>query len=349
MPPVLGAQDLAVLRGVQERTRAVLREAVGQEPGQPVALLDYPRQDNAGDSLIWQGEVAYLRDLGLPIAHVTDIGRFDAAALERRLPEGALLLQGGGNLGDLWPHYQDFREHVLARYPDRRVVVLSQSVMFRSAERAERARRAFGEHPDLVVLVREQASLRRARELFPETDVRYCPDMALGVGPRERPVPAEVDVVALVRADGESTGSLQEMARGRAQVVTDWHLRGADRLRWAAASAPGALYRRVPDPLRRTLQPALDRSFPVMARLNVEAAAAALARGRVVVTDRLHAHVLCALMGIPHVVLDNSYGKVSAVVEDCTGRLSSVHLARTADEAATRLDDLLESARTAAA
>jgi pyruvyl transferase EpsO len=43
-----------------------------------------------------------------------------------------------------------------------------------------------------------------------------------------------------------------------------------------------------------------------------------LSAGHVVVTERLHGHVLCLLAGIPHVVLDNSYGKVRAFVEAWT-------------------------------
>jgi pyruvyl transferase EpsO len=43
-----------------------------------------------------------------------------------------------------------------------------------------------------------------------------------------------------------------------------------------------------------------------------------LARGRAVVTERLHAHVLCVLMGIPHVVLDNTYGKIRSFYETWT-------------------------------
>ena len=35
-----------------------------------------------------------------------------------------------------------------------------------------------------------------------------------------------------------------------------------------------------------------------------------LARGKVVVTDRLHGHILSVLMNKPNVILDNSYGKV---------------------------------------
>ena len=35
-------------------------------------------------------------------------------------------------------------------------------------------------------------------------------------------------------------------------------------------------------------------------------------------SDRLHAHILCLLMGIPHVLLDNTYGKVRSFHETWT-------------------------------
>jgi pyruvyl transferase EpsO len=37
-----------------------------------------------------------------------------------------------------------------------------------------------------------------------------------------------------------------------------------------------------------------------------------LSRGRVVLTDRLHAHLLCTLMRKPHVVCDSTNGKIFA-------------------------------------
>ena len=39
-----------------------------------------------------------------------------------------------------------------------------------------------------------------------------------------------------------------------------------------------------------------------------------LMKGKVVITDRLHAHIICTLLGIPSVVLDNSYGKIRNVL-----------------------------------
>jgi pyruvyl transferase EpsO len=49
-----------------------------------------------------------------------------------------------------------------------------------------------------------------------------------------------------------------------------------------------------------------------LARDRVRVACEILSAGRVVVTDRLHGHILCVLLGIPHVVLDNQHGKLSA-------------------------------------
>src|SRR5207249_3440314 len=43
-----------------------------------------------------------------------------------------------------------------------------------------------------------------------------------------------------------------------------------------------------------------------------------LSKGCVVITDRLHGHILCLLLGIPHVLLDNNYGKVRWFYETWT-------------------------------
>ena len=39
-----------------------------------------------------------------------------------------------------------------------------------------------------------------------------------------------------------------------------------------------------------------------------------LSSGNFIITDRLHVHILSILLGINHVVLDNSYGKVSRFI-----------------------------------
>ena len=58
-------------------------------------------------------------------------------------------------------------------------------------------------------------------------------------------------------------------------------------------------------------------------------------------TDKLHGHLLAALLGIPHVVLDNSYGKVSGTLEAWTAGLPGVHRADGPGEAMAAARDLL--------
>ncbi len=64
-------------------------------------------------------------------------------------------------------------------------------------------------------------------------------------------------------------------------------------------------------------------AFERMAAARVERGLALLSRGRRIVTDRLHGHILATLLGIPHVALDNDYGKLSAYIAcwtaDCDG------------------------------
>ena len=62
-----------------------------------------------------------------------------------------------------------------------------------------------------------------------------------------------------------------------------------------------------------------------------------LSRGHQVITDRLHAHILCLLMGIPHVVVDNNYGKLGSFLEAWTKHAPGVRFCRDWTEAGSVL------------
>ena len=81
---------------------------------------------------------------------------------------------------------------------------------------------------------------------------------------------------------------------------------------------------------------ALLCAYDTLAAQRVERGCRILARGRVVVADRLHGHILSLLMGLPNVVLDNSYGKTRAVYETWTARCELATWADSPDEALQR-------------
>lgn len=294
----------------------VAREVLSRhiDPGVPVALLDYPDHSNVGDSAIWAGEEVFLREIGCEVRYTCDVDNFNEAALRRRMPFGQILLHGGGNFGTVWPRYQAFREMVLQRFRDYRIVQMPQSIHFNDSSGIDRTRRFMSDHPAFTLLVRDRESYQLALEAL-GVEVEMCPDSAMmlrGTLTRRQPV---VDVLVLARTDKElKGGGLGGFSLpGKRVEVADWldeegtALRGATQ--WVKKLTHGASFggRRFPQKVQRRL-------FRNLGDERIERGVVLLSRGKVVVTDRLHAHIISTLLGIPHVVLDNSYGKLSRFI-----------------------------------
>jgi len=284
-----------------------------------------------GDHAIWLGERAVLRRLGIRVDAAFAVSRAGVDAIRRASQGRTVLIHGGGNVGDTWPMVQELWEALASSLRDRRVVLLPQTVYFRDPRALERARRAFEGHPDLTLMVRDRRSLDLVRERF-AVRVVLCPDMALALGPLRRRVGGEgAPIVWVCRRDRE----------GRAERTPvdgiephDWwdpvpvpphlRLRGSIALRTARiiAERAGAVPGRV-----------VLGAFDEASRYRLARGIRLLGRGRVVVTDRLHGHILSLLLGIPHVLLDNSYGKNRAFYETWTAASPLVRWASTPREA----------------
>jgi pyruvyl transferase EpsO len=59
-----------------------------------------------------------------------------------------------------------------------------------------------------------------------------------------------------------------------------------------------------------------------------------------VITDRLHAHVLCCLLGVRHLLFDSLDGKVSALYETWTKGTANARLVRSMDQVAGLVHEL---------
>ncbi|WP_293878320.1 MULTISPECIES: polysaccharide pyruvyl transferase family protein [unclassified Sphingomonas] len=267
---------------------ALYRRHVG--PGDRYALVDFPDHANVGDSAIWLGEIAMLRHVtGRDPDYVASWDRFDMAAFRAASPAGVLFLHGGGNLGDIWRHHQAFRETMLATVRDRRIVQLPQSIHFRDPAGIAAFGALVAAHPDFHLYVRDRPGLALAQRHW-ACPVDLAPDSAFALGRQARGV-ADCDLLMLMRTDDERVA--HDPVAGDA-VILDWLDDGPLPERRAGETRAGHCER--------------------LAAARVNRGLALLSRGRRVVTDRLHAHILCLLLDIPHVALDNDYGKLSAYI-----------------------------------
>jgi pyruvyl transferase EpsO len=327
---------LASDRGLIEQTRDRLVHELHDLLGSAnhVALIDFPNHTNSGDSAIWQGERAVLDRLGLQVTYISDVAGYHASRLRDRIgSDGVILCHGGGNFGDYWPRHQGLREAVLKDFPSNRVIQLPQSIGTRDARNEDRIRDAMSWHEGFTLLCRDTRSLEIATTRL-GLDARLVPDGAFGLGPQQRPVQPTEDILVLARTDDEQKFDLASIDLPGA-TVRDWHLpwRGRVQRTFLRVSPRLARSWHHRSGVDRLTSPARERSLDAMAKLVVDEALAQLSRYRVVVTDRLHAHVLCALLDIPHVVLDNDYGKVRGVHDTWLAESVTAHFADSVDEA----------------
>jgi pyruvyl transferase EpsO len=330
------------LRRLREQADAVYDAVLPK--GGLFALLDFPNHSNCGDSAIWLGERALLRRRGAHVAYACTTESYSERVLRTTLPHATVLLHGGGNFGSLWPNHHALRLQVLETLRDYKVIQLPQSLHFDAAdgENFDRTARAIARHPDFTLLVRDHNSLAIGERLGART--LLCPDSAHYLD-LARSTAAQLDCFVLARQDKEAKRSLggdDSIAIGGSVGRADWLYEPPmppllERL--ATPMFRGAFRR--PRAFQRLFQPLYLRYFDALAAQRVRRGADLLCRGRVVLTDRLHAHILSSLMEIPNVVLDNSYGKVHDYIRCWTSEHPGCYPVGGMEEARERVRFLL--------
>jgi pyruvyl transferase EpsO len=311
--------------------------------GGSVALLDYPNNTNVGDSLIWLGEIAYLHSRGISPRYVCDIDNFDPCRLRKALkPDSVILLHGGGNFGTLWPHEQKFRERVLMDFQDWPIVQFPQSIFFDDDHAVKQAAEAIRLHGRFTLLVRDNASLEYASRRF-DCKVQLCPDMAFFIDPLKARAKEEFDSFILSRTDREKANEWVDRSIAR---DGGWSFDTGD---WLGSGITEKIMYRMElhsESMRKVLDPnnaMLLRLWNVLSRARLKRGMSILGRGRTVITDRLHAHILSLLLDKPHVLIDNSYGKLGSFHAAWT---KECRIVRTARDMAGALEAARELART---
>jgi pyruvyl transferase EpsO len=279
----------------------ILRDLVRRRP---IALFDWPNYPNAGDHFIWLGEkVLFKNRLGSNVLYECSLHQFDVHRVASLPPETVLVMQGGGNLGDLYVHHQRFREAIIAAFPSRRIVIMPQTVHFVNRTQLEQSAQLMTQHPDLHVMARDPDSLTTLRSqmglsnCYLHIDAAFALQAivaALLVTIAAKP---ERDVLYLLRRDNEAAGMV---ALAEGAIRYDWE-------RWDELT-PYAVG--LPDfKSIDVARDAFNGQFDAYSWRQLCAGVRLFGEGRRIVTDRLHGHILAIMMQKEHDFCDNSYGK----------------------------------------
>lgn len=317
------------------RLGSMLRDAVDATvPDGPVAVLPFQQTGNCGDHAIWVCTLHLLRSLGRAVRLAESGATFDPVRYRRATDGGSLVFAGGGNFGDRYPGHDGLRRWALHQLKDRRIVNLPQTLEYRSAEHLDRMRRAVASHPDVVLTWRDARSYELAVANF-DCEHLLLPDVvfALEHVPVHR---GDGPAMALARSDEEAGHDLSATAARRGLVVRDWPTARDLRQPQHALAAYSTKLTFARDRRRRPRHPLgrlRSRLFEADATGRVQRALDLLAGPSAIVTDRLHGHLLCERLGVPHAVVDTAAGKISAVHDTWLAPWSATAVHSSAEDA----------------
>lgn len=139
------------------------------------AYLELPYYENIGDTLIWEGTRIFLKQIKYKCLYSASFTTF----YNHKIPQGAtILLQGGGNFGDLWDEPHSFRKKIIELYPNNKVIIFPQTVWYENQENIKVDEIFFANYPNVTMCARDKVSFRFMQEHFPKNEILLVPDMA---------------------------------------------------------------------------------------------------------------------------------------------------------------------------
>ncbi|NUB26886.1 polysaccharide pyruvyl transferase family protein [Azospirillum brasilense] len=301
--------DLAALEALSLRVRDLVLPHLGSGPA---VYADIPVHLNVGDLLINQGAETLFADGGVEIRERVTLGNARRLLRRQRDGQAAILLHGGGNFGDLYPHHETFRQKVLESFPSSRIVLLPQTVYYRDHDQLRHDMKRWSAHRNLVFMARDAPSLDLVRPFLGERAIQV-PDLAhylTRYPTRLTPVRPAHDTTLLVMARRDQECAGRHWLRQDSPVF-DWEdLCGPEDF---AGFALAARLIRLDDAFPLPADP-LRGWYPIRDRL-VRKAVAHFGAANAVVTNRLHGMLLALMMGLPVQVRDNSYGKLTNYID----------------------------------
>lgn len=154
-----------------------------------VWFLDAPDYANLGDQAIAYA-IHNFCEIVLPNTEIVEFQEKSVLSYLSWLKKNVkskdiIVLQGGGNLGNLYPRFEFVRRMIVKSFNDNKIIIFPQSVFF-SNDRAGKheawiSRKIYGKSKNLILFARDSVSYEEMKKKFPETHIELCPDIVFSL------------------------------------------------------------------------------------------------------------------------------------------------------------------------
>lgn len=202
-----------------------LRDVINKELASLITgdyvLWDIPYYYNIGDTLIWEGTRMFLKQFPYKCINATDIRNYTPMSLSQNT---IILLQGGGNWGDLYREHDDLRKRIVQMYPHNKIVIFPQTVFYETEDTLREDMNFYKTYSNVTICARDEVSYQILKQHLPNNNILLVPDMAffIDVDEYKRSEKQEGKVLYLKRKDKEL--STVDVLIPSSADIRDWPL-----------------------------------------------------------------------------------------------------------------------------
>lgn len=255
-----------------------------------------PTHGNLGDQAIAFASRRYLQD-NFNDYEVIEINCEDTYQYSKWIKkilnkDDLIFLHGGGNMGNHYVEEENARRYIIENFSDTKIISFTQTMYFSNDEQGRgelaKSEKVYNSHKDLTLIAREEKSYKTMKESFTNCKVILCPDIVLylnhkleSIYDRERNT-----IMTCLRSDKE-TYITQEKKQEFITLLKNKYEK--------VVISDTVIPEKVNKENRQDTLNKLWRQF---------------SKSKVVITDRLHGMIFCAITKTPCIVIRSFDHKV---------------------------------------
>lgn len=273
--------------------------------------LDMPMHFNIGDNFICLGALELLKKLPYKLKYISTVNNYDESKINE---SHCIIMHGGGNFGDLYPGATWYRNQIVERFPNNRIIFMPQSITYIDIDKIVEDSKICSQHKDLHIIARDNLSYLLLEKHFIKNNIYLLPDSAIGLYYK---LPKQItnnktkkDSLSIVRQDQEAIEYPSNSLQGD---IIDWK----DILNASLVFRVSHFLLRGINYLKKRLHLQFLYSlsnyifinilYPIILKITCRKL---LSYSRITST-RLHGYIIASLLHIPVTFIDTKYKKIS--------------------------------------
>ena len=264
-----------------------------------IYVINTPLHTNIGDSAIAYAQNLFLqKNIGddYKIVEVTsgEWARFRKVLGCIVRKKDIIMQHGGGNMGITWFNEELVRRRIIEQFPNNKMIIFPQTIYYGDSKEGkkefENSKKIYNNHKDLHLIAREKVSYEIMKKAYPNCDVILTPDIVLSMDKLNNPYKRE-GITFCFRRDAEKVLTPEDE-----KYIINECKKISDKVFYTDMISERAVTKE-------------NRVDIIMDKFKD------FQKSELVITDRLHGMVFCAISGTPCIVFGNYNQKVKGTYE----------------------------------